>query len=328
MNNPKIPGMCSEASACSTDPQGRTFGAGRFSVALLYRSMPFDVALQMPADPQIPKLHSAIAETGCVRRTVERFQNGSIERVHDWIASEVPIALSYNGQAHVVMLATPMDLADFALGFSLSEAIIDVPIELEAIAIHERLEGVELDLRIPESRAEAVAARQRNLSGRSSCGLCGTQHLEDVVRHPAVVDAAFCITPATLHRALRSLEAAQPLNQLTGATHAAAWVNARGALLCVREDVGRHNALDKLIGAIASERFDAAEGFLILTSRASYEMVQKAATVGIGLVAAISAPTALAIHLADSCGVTLIGFARDAGHVVYTHAQRIAEQEA
>ncbi|MEP6880983.1 MAG: formate dehydrogenase accessory sulfurtransferase FdhD [Dokdonella sp.] len=282
----------------------------------------------MPADLQKPDTPPAISETGCVSRRVLRFQNGSAEQADDWIASEVPIALSYNGQAHVVMLATPMDLADFALGFSLSEAIIAVPSELAAIEIHERLEGIEINLRIPESRAEAIAARQRNLSGRSSCGLCGTQQLEDVLRHPTVVRAEFHTTPEILHRALHSLEAAQPLNQRTGATHAAAWVDARGVLLCVREDVGRHNALDKLIGAITQDGIDVNQGFLILTSRASYEMVQKAATIGISLIAAISAPTALAIHLAESCAVTLIGFARESGHVVYTHAHRIAKQDA
>ena len=283
--------------------------------------------MAMSAEPLIPNPPSTDKASGCVARTVVRFQNGSANKADDWIASEVPIALSYNGLAHVVMLATPMDLADFALGFSLSEAIISTPGELETIEIHERLEGIEMGLRIPASRAEAIAARQRNLSGRSSCGLCGTQQLEDVVRHPAVVGAGIHTTPETLHHALHSLEAAQPLNQRTGATHAAAWVDARGALLCVREDVGRHNALDKLIGAITRNGFDVAEGFLILTSRARYEMVQKAATVGIGLIAAISAPTALAIHLADSCGVTLIGFARASGHVTYTHPHRMAEQD-
>lgn len=278
----------------------------------------------MHDDMKVPKSPPAVSQAGCVHRRVARFHEGSIEQAEDWIASEVPIALSYNGEAHVVMLATPMDLQDFALGFSLSEAIIAAPNELEAIEIHERIEGIEIAMRIPGPRADAIAARQRNLSGRSSCGLCGSQKLEDVVRHPGVVTSKFCTTPAVLHRALHSLEAAQPLNLRTGATHAAAWVNAQGALLCVREDVGRHNALDKLIGAMTRERFDVTQGFLILTSRASYEMVQKAATIGISLVAAISAPTALAIYLADSCGVTLIGFARDCGHVIYTHPHRIA----
>lgn len=283
----------------------------------------------MPSDLEKPTSSSPDAvPTGSVRRRVARFHDGAVEQVEDWIASEVPVALSYNGQAHVVMLATPEDLDDFALGFSLSEAIISAPIEVESIQIVERLEGIEIGMQIPQSRAEAIASRQRNLSGRSSCGLCGTQQLEDVLRHPPVVASGCLTTNAILHRALQSLEAAQPLNQRTGATHAAAWADAQGALQFVREDVGRHNALDKLLGTMAAQAIDVQQGFLILTSRASYEMVQKAATLGIGLIVAISAPTALAIHLAESCGVTLIGFARESGHVVYTHPQRIAEQGA
>lgn len=277
----------------------------------------------MPADQQKPKPSTAVSQAGSVRRRIARCLDGRVEHDEDWVASELPVALSYNGQAHVVMLATPNDLEDFALGFSLSEAIIATPQELALIEIRERLEGIVIDMHIPQPRAEAIAARQRNLSGRSSCGLCGTQQLEDVMRHPAAVAAGIRTNYEVLHRALRSLEAAQPLNQRTGATHAAAWVDGRGDLLRVREDVGRHNALDKLIGVMAREALDVREGFLILTSRASYEMVQKAASVGIGLIVAISAPTALAIHLAESSGVTLIGFARSNGHVIYTHPQRI-----
>lgn len=279
----------------------------------------------MPAELKEPISSAVATQAGCVRRRVFRYQDGIVEHDDDWIASEVPVALSYNGQAHVVMLATPTDLEDFALGFSLSEAIIATPDELETVAIHERLEGIEIDLRVAEARAEAVVLRQRNLSGRSSCGLCGTQQLEDVLRVPARVASAIRIGSDALHRALQSLEAAQPLNQLTGATHAAAWVDGCGELQCVREDVGRHNALDKLIGAITRSQADVGQGFLLLTSRASYEMVQKAASIGIGVIAAVSAPTALSVQLADTCGVTLIGFARDGGHVVYTQSHRIAE---
>ena len=282
----------------------------------------------MPVDPNQPNPSSIVAQAGCVRRRVSRFRNGCVEHADDWIASEVPIALSYNGEAHVVMLATPMDLEDFVLGFSLSEAIIAAPGELEAIEIHERLEGIGIDLRVPDARAEAVAMRQRAMSGRSSCGVCGTQQLEDVLRIPANVSSHIQIGCDALHQALQSLQAEQPINRLTGANHAAAWVDRNGTLLCVREDVGRHNALDKLIGAITRGSVDVGQGFLILTSRASYEMVQKAASVGIGLIAAVSAPTALAVQLADTCGVTLIGFARDAGHVVYTHPHRLAEHGA
>ncbi|MBL0164534.1 MAG: formate dehydrogenase accessory sulfurtransferase FdhD [Xanthomonadales bacterium] len=277
----------------------------------------------MPSDAHKPKSSSPV-DAGCVSRRVARSHHGTIEEDDDWIASEVPIALSYNGQAHVVMLATPLDLADFALGFSISEAIIAAADEVETITMHERLEAIEIDLRVPLARAEAIAERRRNLSGRSSCGVCGMQELEDVLRVPVRVASAIRIGSDALHRALKSLEAAQHLNRLTGATHAAAWVDGHGELQCVREDVGRHNALDKLIGAMANRGLDPNLGFLVLTSRASYEMVQKAASFGIGLVAAVSAPTALAVQLADSCAVTLIGFARDAGHVVYTHPYRIA----
>ena len=265
----------------------------------------------------------ADSDAACVRRPVERFRDGRIERDDDWIASEIPVALHYNGHPHVVMMATPTDLEDFALGFSLSEAIIASPDELESIDVQQRLEGYEIGMRIPAARAAVVASRQRNLSGRSSCGLCGTQQLEDVVRHPPPVGAGPRIDTATLHRALTALDAVQPLNSRTGATHAAAWADRGGELLLVREDVGRHNALDKLVGAMARGHVDTCAGFLILTSRASYEMVQKASTVGIGLIVAISAPTALAIHLAGSTGATLVGFARDTSHVVYTHPQRL-----
>jgi FdhD protein len=272
-----------------------------------------------PADSAMP--------AGAVRRAVERRRDGRVECDDDWIAAEIPVALLYNGQPHVVMMATPANLADSALGFSLSEAVIETAAELEGLEIRTLLEGIEISLRVPQRRADAIALRQRNLTGRSSCGLCGTQELEDVVRHPARVEDAITISGDTLHRALAALGAAQPLNAATGATHAAAWADAEGALILVREDVGRHNALDKLVGAMAKAAIDPRRGFLVVTSRASYEMVQKAATFGIALIAAISAPTALAIHLADSTGVTLIGFARRDGHVIYTHRQRISAVE-
>ncbi len=265
----------------------------------------------------------ATLQPGVVRRAVERLRGGCVERDVDWIAAEIPVALLYNRQPHVVMMATPSDLADFALGFSLSEALIDTASELEHIEIRTLLEGIEIALHVPQHRADAVALRQRNLTGRSSCGLCGTRELADVVRHPPVVAAGISIDSAAIHRALVALGDAQPINALTGATHAAGWADTEGRIVCVREDVGRHNALDKLIGAMASTGIDVQAGFLLVTSRASYEMVQKAATIGIGLLVAISAPTALAIHLAESTGVTLVGFARGVSHVVYTQGQRI-----
>jgi FdhD protein len=261
---------------------------------------------------------------GYAMREVRRWRNGRDEFDRDCIAEEVPIAFVYNDRPHVVMMATPRDFDDFALGFSLSEAVIAHADEFEAIETQTLLEGIEIRLRVPAERAAALEARRRNLTGRTSCGLCGTQALEDAVRQPQAVRGGPRIESATLQRTLAQLHERQPLNVATGATHAAAWVRADGDIALLREDVGRHNALDKLIGAMARAAEDPQRGFLVITSRASYEMVQKAATVGITLMAAISAPTALAIHLAEETGVTLIGFARRDSHVVYTQPQRVA----
>lgn len=268
------------------------------------------------------------AHAGFVRRPIRRWRGGKVAQLTDCIAEEVPVALVYNERPHVVMMATPRDLEDFALGFSLSEAVIDAADELESVETHTLLEGIEVRLRIPEARAEKLETRRRNLTGRTSCGLCGAQALEDAVRQPAPVGEGPRIDAAILERALAQLHDRQPLNVATGATHAAAWARADGDIALLREDVGRHNALDKLIGAMSKANENVDAGFLVVTSRASYEMVQKSATVGIALLAAISAPTALAIHLADETGVTLIGFARAEGHVVYSHPQRIGAAPA
>jgi FdhD protein len=271
-----------------------------------------------------PAAEASMASTGYTLRQVRRWRDGRSEVDQDCIAEEVPIALLYNDRPHVVMMATPHDLADFALGFSLSEAVIGSAGELEQIETQTLLEGIEVRLRIPAARAEILETRRRNLTGRTSCGLCGAQALEDALRPPPPVGAGVEVDASTLHRVLAQLHDRQPLNAATGATHAAAWVHADGAVALLREDVGRHNALDKLIGAMTIANEDVRRGFLVITSRASYEMVQKAATVGISLLVAISAPTALAIHLAESAGVTLIGFARGASHVVYTQPRNSA----
>ncbi len=269
-----------------------------------------------PSDPRE-------SHAGFVRRPIRRVRAGHVVELTDAIAEEIPVALVYNDRPHVVMMATPRDLDDFALGFSLSEAIIGAANELSAIQTQTLLEGIEMRLRIPESRAAALETRHRNLTGRTSCGLCGAQALEDAVRQPPRVGTGPSIDATILHRALEQLHDRQPLNVATGATHAAAWAHLDGNVALLREDVGRHNALDKLIGAMATAKERADDGFLVVTSRASYEMVQKSATVGIALLAAISAPTALAIHLAEETGMTLIGFARPEGHVVYANPGRI-----
>jgi len=270
-------------------------------------------------------LARAAEHLGYVQRSVRRWRGGTIAQLTDSIAEEVPIALLYNERPHVVMMATPRNLEDFALGFSLSEAIIDAAVELDDIRMQTLLEGIEVRLRVPEARADALEARRRNLTGRTSCGLCGAQALEDAVRQPPAVHGGPQIDSTILQRALAQMHERQPLNVATGATHAAAWAHANGDIALLREDVGRHNALDKLIGAMVRNAEDVQRGFLVVTSRASYEMVQKAATIGITLIAAISAPTALAIHLAGETGVTLIGFARSESHVIYTQPQRVVD---
>lgn len=256
-------------------------------------------------------------------REVERWRNGRSESYEDCIAEEAPIALMYNGEPHVVMLATPLDLEDFALGFSLTEAIVPDGREVESIRVFQRAEGIEVRLRIPAARCETAVDKGRNMTGRTGCGLCGARTLQQAIRRPVPVTSRLRLPVSDLNEALAGLRAYQRLNTLTGAVHAAGWAVPDKGLLLVREDVGRHNALDKLIGALARKNTDFGTGFVVVTSRASYEMVQKCATVGISFMAAISAPTGLAIELAEATGLTLVGFARDENHVVYAHGQRL-----
>jgi FdhD protein len=269
----------------------------------------------------------ASSRPGAVARSVRRHRDGRTATTQDLLAAEVPVAFAYNGEPFVVMMATPEDLHDFALGFSLSEGIVAAPAQLQIAAVETYLEGVSLQLRIPPAQAAALQARRRNLQGRSGCGVCGSESIEAVLRAPPPLPDGAAIAPAALARALRALRQQQALNALTGATHAAGWADADGGLRLVREDVGRHNALDKLIGAMVGAGLDPAAGFAVVTSRASYEMAMKAAQAGIPLLAAISAPTALAVALADSAGLTLIGFARDHDYVVYSHPQRLTQAE-
>jgi FdhD protein len=275
----------------------------------------------MPSSANKPAAASLPA--GAVRRDVERHRGGVVAHVADAIAEEIPVAFVYNERPHAVMLSTPADFEDFALGFSLSEAIISHPCEFEGVEVVPALAGIELRIRVPEPRAAVLDERVRQLTGRTGCGLCGAQTLEAAIRHPAAVAEPAPIDTAALHHALAGIKNRQTINVATGATHAAAWASSDGEVVLVREDVGRHNALDKLIGAIMIAKVDVRAGFLVVTSRASYEMVMKSATVGIGILAAISAPTALAIALANEAKVTLIGFARPDGHSIYAHAQRV-----
>lgn len=277
------------------------------------------------ADPLPPQDDASGGFATVARVEVEKWRDGRCDLVSDVVAEEVPVALEYNGISHAVMMATPADLEDFALGFSLTEGILASPGELYECDVIPGAEGIQVQMTVASERFVALKEKRRNLTGRTGCGLCGAETLAQAVRHPAAVNSSVVLSADVVHAALEAMQEQQHLQQQTGATHAAAWMDRDGRIRLVREDVGRHNALDKLIGALAQDKQDFSAGGVIITSRASYEMVQKAATVGIGLIAAISAPTALAIRLATETGVTLVGFVRRQGHVVYAGPARLSQ---
>jgi len=264
-----------------------------------------------------------MSETAATSYAVQKWDRGQLEQRDDWVAEEVPIAFVYNGVSHAVMLATPADLEDFALGFSLSEGILNSPRELYDIEVVPQAKGIELQMQIAAERFMQLKQRRRSMTGRTGCGLCGAESLDQAMRIPEnVIPVSQHIPGSAISFAYHNIREQQNLQAITGATHACAWVASDGSVRLLREDVGRHNALDKLVGAIAKAS-EMQAGFVLTTSRASYEMVQKVASAGIGLLVAISAPTGLAIRIAENCGVTLVGFARDQQYVVYSHPQRI-----
>ncbi len=254
-----------------------------------------------------------------------RLGGGRNDALTDAVIVEAPVALLYNGQSHAVMMATPDALEDFALGFALSEGIVASADEFRLVDVVRGDDGIALHAAIPQARFDALQDRRRGMEGRSGCGLCGVESLQAAMRPVPRVDCDVRVTPAGIGQALRMLAGEQPLNAASGGVHAAGFRYPGGLL--VREDVGRHNALDKLIGAMATRTPDirSGDGFLVITSRASYEIVHKAATAGIGVVAAISAPTDLAIRTAQAAGLTLAAFARGDSLNVYSHAYRVAD---
>jgi len=252
-----------------------------------------------------------------------RVQGAHASEHDDTVVVETPVALLYNGKPFAVMMATPTALDDFALGFALSEGIVATPDEFRLVDIVRNADGVALHAAIPQLRFDALQDRRRNLEGRSGCGLCGVEALQDALRPVPRLASPATTTMTAIHDALNALAQQQPLNARSGGVHAAGYAHAGGLL--VREDVGRHNALDKLIGALTRSEpsIEVRNGFLVITSRASYEIVHKAATAGIGIVVAISAPTDLAIRIAEEAGITLAAFARGESLNVYTHRGRI-----
>ncbi|NBI12944.1 formate dehydrogenase accessory sulfurtransferase FdhD [[Haemophilus] felis] len=238
----------------------------------------------------------------------------------DHLAQELPVALVYNGISHAVMMCTPCDLEDFALGFSLSEGIIEKKKDIYGIDINPLTQGIEVQIELASRCFQALKERRRNLTGRTGCGICGTEQLQQVYKNLPVFPYRFQIDLNQLDACLDALQQAQQLGKLSGATHAAGFFDPQGNLLAIREDIGRHVALDKLLGWHAKHAVD---GFVLTSSRASYEMVQKAATCGIEMLVAISAATDLAVKMAEQSQMTLVGFTRKGRATVYCGKERL-----
>jgi FdhD protein len=243
------------------------------------------------------------------------------------IPEETALALTYNGGTYAVMMGTPRDLRDFAIGFSISEGIVRSPGEIASLDIVELDDGIELRMWLSPSIAELVNARRRHIAGPTGCGICGIDSIAEAVRPAVIVPHGRSFAAAEIMKAMAAIAPLQEINIETRAVHAAAfWTPAHG-VLALREDVGRHNALDKLSGAIAQQHVPACDGIVLLTSRVSVEMVQKAAAMGAPVMVAVSAPTALAVRMAESAGITLCAIARSDGFEIFTHPERIALDE-
>ena len=241
----------------------------------------------------------------------------------DMLAQEVPVALVYNGISHVVMMASPKDLALFALGFSLSEGIIEHPQEIYGMDVVPACDGFEVQIELSSRRFMGLKERRRALAGRTGCGVCGVEQLNDIGRPVPPLPFTQTFSLADLDRALAHLNDFQPVGQLTGCTHAAAWVTPSGELAGGHEDVGRHVALDKLLGRRAREGKSWQSGAVLVSSRASYEMVQKSAMCGVEILFAVSAATTLAVEVAERANLTLVGFCKPGRATIYTHPQRL-----
>ncbi|WP_397473459.1 formate dehydrogenase accessory sulfurtransferase FdhD [Pusillimonas sp.] len=279
-----------------------------------------------------PKLDAAPPDeqAGHAAHTVHRQRPGvSYAPEPDQLAREIPIALEYNGIAHATVLATPCNLEDFAYGFSYTEGIVRSARDIYDVELEARDKGIVVQLTIAGACLNQLKLRRRNLAGRTGCGLCGLESLDEVQRTlPALPERPAFLKAQAIAAATEALRELQPLHLETGATHAAGWANMQGEIQAVREDVGRHNALDKLIGHLLQKGQDTSDGFAVISSRASFEMVQKAAAAGMSAVVAVSAPTSYAVQMANELNVLLAGFARKDVFTVYSHPEFLIPYES
>jgi FdhD protein len=265
-------------------------------------------------------------QPGAVEQQVHRHRGAAVESVMDHVGQEWPVALVFNGISHAVMMCTPRDLEAFAVGFAISEGIVARGSDIQDIEVELRdgeLPHAEVQLQVVQQAFVALKEKRRALAGRTGCGVCGIESIDLLDLKPErVPDTGFLqrLAPDAIARAARDLPEHQALSRLTGGLHAAAWCDASGAIQLAFEDVGRHNALDKLIGQLILDRADTRDGFVFLSSRASYELVRKAARVDVPMLATISAPSSLAIAIARRAGVRLVSFCREAGYVDYDTA--------
>ena len=266
--------------------------------------------------------HPSPLPAGVVERVVHRPPHIT-HATPDFLAEEVPVALVYNGISHVVMMASPKDLELFAIGFSLSEGIIDHPQEIYGMDVVKACNGLEVQIELSSRRFMGLKERRRALAGRTGCGVCGVEQLNDIGKPVMPLPFTQTFNLANLDKALEHLNDVQPIGQLSGCTHAAAWVLPSGDIIGGHEDVGRHVALDKLLGRRARESDVWQQGAALVSSRASYEMVQKAAMCGVEILFAVSAATTLAVEVAERCNLTLVGFCKPGRATIYTHSQRL-----
>lgn len=266
--------------------------------------------------------HASPLPAGIVELSVHRPPHIS-HATPDFLAEEVPVALVYNGISHVVMMASPKDLELFAIGFSLSEGIIAHPQEIYGMDVVHAFNGLEVQIELSSRRFMGLKERRRALAGRTGCGVCGVEQLNDIGKPIIPLPFTQTFNLAHLDRALEHLNDVQPIGQLSGCTHAAAWILPSGNIAGGHEDVGRHVALDKLLGRRARESNVWQQGAALVSSRASYEMVQKSAMCGVEILFAVSAATTLAVEVAERCNLTLVGFCKPGRATIYTHPQRL-----